>query len=143
MNYGFSGTREGMTAQQKTAFRELLLNRGKPDYFHHGGCVGADDEASAIVEELWGSAVLHAHLSTLINLRSKDAFIRSMVWTAQKPPLNRNRDIVDCSGLLIACPKTAAEKKLSDTWATIRYARKKKIGVIIITPDGYFLEDES
>ena len=43
---GFTGTRQGMTAEQKSALRNLL-DGGAGD-FHHGDCIGADSEAHGI-----------------------------------------------------------------------------------------------
>jgi len=53
-----------------------------------------------------------------------------------KPPLVRNRDIVDECDLLVACPGSDHEELRSGTWACIRYARKVKRKTIIIWPDG-------
>ena len=52
-----------------------------------------------------------------------------------KPYLERNKDIVDETGLLIATPK-GEEIVRSGTWSTIRYARKNHKKIIIIMPNG-------
>jgi len=50
--------------------------------------------------------------------------------------LARNHFIVAYSEELVAAPKSNKEELRSGTWATIRYARKRKRMVTIIYPDG-------
>jgi hypothetical protein len=50
-----------------------------------------------------------------------------------KDNLTRNRDIVDTASMLIAAPEGNAERLRSGTWATVRYARKAKKKVIILS----------
>jgi len=54
-----------------------------------------------------------------------------------RPPLVRNRDIVDATDMLIAAPATRKEVLRSGTWATIRYAKKMKKWIYIIYPSGH------
>lgn len=58
-----------------------------------------------------------------------------IVYSPQDP-LVRNRDIVSCSDIMIATPKTIHEERRSGTWATIRYARELKKKLYIIAPNG-------
>lgn len=133
---GFTGTREGMTAAQKEAFR-LLIESICPDEFHHGCCVGADDEATDIVEEVMGAATVRivGWPSTLVSLTSTAAKLRSSDIHEAEPPLDRNRKIVGSTGQMIACPKGPEERR-SGTWATVRYARKLGRPVTVIRPNG-------
>jgi hypothetical protein len=57
-----------------------------------------------------------------------------------KPYLERNRDIVDSTELLIACPKDMTESS-GGTWATVRYARKQKKPIVVVWPDGSVTEE--
>ena len=70
------------------------------------------------------------------------AFCKGDETRKQKDYLDRNHDIVDETELLIACPKEPEEITRSGTWATIRYARKKKKKLRIILPNGRMIGDE-
>ena len=129
---GFTGTQDGMTQQQKDKLKELLsIERLSHSNFHHGDCIGADEEACLIATELGFN--LHCHPP---NNPSKRAFVKSAVYAEEKPYLDRNRDIVDSCYKLYATPKDFKEELRSGTWATIRYARKNNKQVMIIYPDG-------
>jgi hypothetical protein len=52
------------------------------------------------------------------------------------PPLDRNKVMVDECPTLIGMPKGMQEELHSGTWATIRYARKRKREIIIVWPNG-------
>lgn len=42
MKIGFTGTRHGMTNQQKNQFFKIIINLNDLKEFHHGDCIGAD-----------------------------------------------------------------------------------------------------
>ena len=129
MKVGFTGTQKGMTWQQiKEVNREILLL--SPSEFHHGDCIGADEEAQKIAYRL--SCSIHIHPPII---STKRAFTSGNVLYMPKPYLERNHDIVNAVYVLIACPK-GKETLRSGTWATIRYAISKKIRTIIIYPNG-------
>lgn len=124
---GFTGTRKGMTPQQKDTLRTLLL---PTDRFHHGDCVGADAEAHEIAREV-GCSPIVVHPSYIDRWR---AHCKGDLVHEPKPPLTRNHIIVYLTDLLIAAPATKHESLRSGTWATIRYARKGKKGVVVLEP---------
>jgi hypothetical protein len=65
------------------------------------------------------------------------AYRKSEYIAEPKPYLERNRDIVMRSDVLVAIPKTDKEDLRSGTWATVRYAQyEQQIPVMIIRPDG-------
>jgi hypothetical protein len=128
MIIGFTGTRNGMTDEQKKNVGEALVSM-EPTEVHHGDCIGADAEFHDIC----------LTLKKIMNIRivihpPKDEKYRAFcegadeIW-AKREYLDRNHDIVDCSDILIGAPK-GEETLRSGTWATIRYARKKNMTII-------------
>lgn len=135
MIVGFTGTREGMTPQQRARFREVTVEL-KPQTFVHGGAVGADTDA-------------HKEMLAFIEERDVEIFPggadRELCWRIHAPgalvlrwtqPLTRNRAIVARATYLIACPHINTEELRSGTWMTVRTARKAGKPIIIIWPDG-------
>jgi hypothetical protein len=121
MTLGFTGTRKGMTAGQKTQLRDFfyaitLNGDDAAEYkheFHHGCAVGADTEAAAAARR--HKCIVFEHP---IDARG---------------PLERNRDIVAACDLLIAAPETDTEQLRSGTWATVRYARAAGKPVVMLS----------
>ena len=154
---GFTGTREDMTAAQRESFKAVILavHRGRDISFHHGACVGADEEAELLLSELSLTEPLSFFSLTRYpadvgaNLRAKGAlgaseFVASNTTVKpDKPPLERNKDIVNASDIMIACPKEPLEVLRSGTWATIRYARKIQRPLYLILPDGTVKEERT
>lgn len=138
---GFTGTREGMTTDQWYRVEWWLFRKfegGVVNEWHDGDCIGADTQAHGVVERLMQSAFKierHGHPCNLPG--DVRAFNEYDVHYDVKPPLVRNRDIVDAVDLMIAAPKEYDEVfRGSGTWATIRYARRNKKPLIIVWPDG-------
>jgi len=131
MKIGFSGTRKGMTSQQKQVMECLLSKLPKITFAHHGDCIGADAE--------FHQACLNIHIAIVIHPPSDNKNRANCIGFAEEMPpapyLERDRRIVDSTELLIATP-AGKEHLRSGTWTTIRYARKRKKPVIIIEPDG-------
>lgn len=132
---GFTGTRRGMTQLQKTFVAHLLFLK-QADIAHHGGCVGADTDFDDIC---WNSRP--SSIGTIIhpsNLRNQQGRWRIASYVhKEKPPLERNKDIVNESDFLIATPKEYEEVLRSGTWATIRCARKQQRPIYIVYPNGF------
>lgn len=130
IHIGFTGTRNGMTQKQKVKLSSLLFAVCSNDcVFHHGDCIGADQEAAEIAKNLGYSLVCHPPSNP-----KSQAFVVSNKTRSPKPYIKRNHDIVDECYQLIATPKSNQEELRSGTWATVRYARKTGIQVIIIYP---------
>lgn len=141
MHVGFTGTREGCTPSQGGALARWI--RDNPmTALHHGCCLGADTEAVSHVNYYQPGAEIVAHPSNLTALTSTAASLISGQVHDNRPPLDRNRDIVDACDLLLACPKGPEERR-SGTWATIRYARKQGKRILILWPDGTTTEEGS
>lgn len=128
MKIGFTGTQIGMTDAQKESFLKLITEL-KITEFHHGDCVGADEDAHNIVvqyfinlfvnEKIKGKIVIHPPKNS-----SKRAFCKAIEIREPKEYLKRNHDIVDETQALIGTPKEPTEQLRSGTWATIRYGKK-------------------
>jgi hypothetical protein len=133
---GFTGTQVGMTPAQRLVFATLLRELGVTE-LHHGDCIGADEQAHTIALADNISIIVHPPHNS-----SKRAFCRGAKDIhPTKPYLERNHDIVDETGALIATPKEKEEQLRSGTWATYRYATKQKKRTIIIYPDGTYVDN--
>jgi len=120
-----------MTKKQLKSFKELLIEM-KADLLVHGDCIGADDQAGNVAGSLGMS--VNKRPSTLSDDR---AFSKvGTVVAEERPPLDRNRDIVDDGDCLIACPRRMKEERRSGTWATVRYAAKIDTPLWLVWPDG-------
>lgn len=147
MKIGFTGTRDGMTEAQAEAFGDHFRRLGGTDFLH-GACVGADADAVMHVaamrmpgeEQVRPWCRTHAYPSDLKEMTSERAMELSDFKYKPKPPLDRNRDIVDACDVLMACPKGPEEQR-SGTWSTIRYARRLRKKIVICWPDGQVTEE--
>jgi len=138
----FTGTQRGMTQRQKDGLRTMLrihgARFGSSDFILlHGGCVGADDEADNIANDMRIDRWIFP--STIDAKRVDDLFFlnRKRSRCAIEPPeepLLRNRKMVEIGQIVIAAPSSADEVLRSGTWATVRYARKLHRQVMIFEP---------
>ncbi len=129
MDIGFTGTRDGMTWAQQAALDEMLQLEGLR--FHHGDCIGADAEAHELAWKYDKHIVIHPPTDDRLRARCVANSIRP-----ERPYHERNRNIVQESDLLIACPKQSTEQFQGGTWYTIHYAQGIGKIVRIIWPDG-------
>lgn len=144
--FGFTGTQQGMTDAQKSSFARLV-QRVPPDEFHHGDCIGADEQAHALVREYCPTTLVVIHPPTNQNKRAfcevddilHEEIGRKTPTTEWKYPFDyliRNQHIVNFATVLIATPGESKEQLRSGTWSTVRRGRKKGIPVFIILPSG-------
>jgi len=129
MILGFTGTRKGMTPEQKLRFLDLI-HALQPTEFHHGDCIGADVEAHDRVKVHLPKChiVIHPPINKIYR-----AFRTGYTSRIPRPYFERNRDIVDASDHVIAASGSRIPLIRGGTWYTIRYALKK---VTILWPDG-------
>lgn len=131
---GFTGTRAGMTPQQRRAVEILLVAYKKyrgAEFFAHGDCVGADAEAHKLAVRVGLKTA--GFPSTLEDQRAHC----ELDWVdTPRAPLVRNKRIVAKADVMIACPETADEVLRSGTWATIRHAQKTKTPLLLVLPEG-------
>lgn len=144
MIVGFTGTRDGMTWVQQGALDEYLQLEGAT--FHHGDCLGADEQADAIA---WRYGLQrHIHPPVDPKLRAYCHRIRELDngdrLYSEKPYLDRNRDIVDACDVLVAAPKerpfgldaVPGQWPKGGTWHTVRYAQRTRKPIVIVWANG-------
>ena len=131
LKLGFIGTRHGMTLRQEEELTRLVEAK-KVKEFHHGMCVGSDEQAHTIVVSQKPKIKIVGHPPTAVKsvatvacgeIMDPDSFSR------------RNKSIVDCTDYLVATPD-AKERAGSGTWKTVRYARKQGKRIYIIHKNG-------
>jgi hypothetical protein len=115
LKIGFTGTKNGMTFDQKNNFLvtlDELNDEHHLEEFHHGDCIGADEDAHQIVETYFPHVMIHIHPP---ENGYKRAFCKGGFSHQERPFLVRNRHIVDLTDVLIATPDGEAEHgQLSD-----------------------------
>lgn len=130
MILGFTGTQHGMRAAQWAALWQLLVPRSPGD-FHHGDCIGADEQAAKGARLAGFRIIGHPPIVQL-----KRAYFPADEMREPLPYLDRNKRIVAVSQEMIATPGEFAEVLRSGTWSTVRYARRVGKTVHVILPDG-------
>lgn len=134
MKIGMTGTREGGSDSQFVAVRQLIASL-RPDEFHHGCCLGADEEIGVLVYDSYPFMRVVGHPSDIKDMTSSAALAKCHEVRECRSPLMRNWYIVNEVDRLIAIP-VGPEKMRSGTWATVRYARKIGKPIYIIYQDG-------
>jgi Pyruvate/2-oxoacid:ferredoxin oxidoreductase gamma subunit len=137
---GFTGTRKGMTDEQKAAVANLL-SLLHPTEVHHGDCKGADADFNNLVRKKWLSGQFLARIVAHPGMNSKGlspsrAYCDVDVECMTFPYLSRDMDIVLVCDELIATPAEFKEQRRGGTWATIRMARRSGKPIRIVYPDG-------
>lgn len=140
MRIGFTGTRHGMSSYQKDLlYITLNYMEGPLEVFHHGDCVGADDEANVIARRLGIRTEAWPPADARLRAYSESDFIHPPY-----PYLTRNRLIVQHCDLLIAAPNfnlhngDAIPHIRSGTLYTIRHALEKGVLVTILPRESTF-----
>ena len=146
MTVGITGTRKGMTPpqlrscvgymawinQERGAANDVNYTSPPDDYYSltHGDCVGADAQAWAVAAGFnWDTTALPSIADPKWHANTPSTHIEQ-----RRPPLERNRLIVDRCHLLLAFPGDGPER--GGTWYTINYARANGRHLIIVWPDG-------
>jgi hypothetical protein len=133
---GMTGTRYGMNSLQKNALEALILKL-RPYQFHHGDCEGADFESHLIVDHV--RQYKCTGIAIIVHPPEDDkhrAYCVGELIRKPLPYLERNKNIVKETDLLIAAPKEDKEQKRGGTWHTVRQARALGKQVIILWPSG-------
>lgn len=134
MDLGFTGTQQGpMSREQSYTVIELIagFRRGRKLRFHHGCCIGWDDQAARFARLLGYRLIGHPPMNT--------EKMCSVVNDENFPPdgyISRDHHIVQVSRILIAAVKRNHEELRSGTWATVRYAAKIGRPGLVVWPNG-------
>jgi hypothetical protein len=149
---GFTGTRNGMSVAQKMLLGVILVDvladsikKGVDDnWFHHGDCVGADDEACEMARDMGFKIYRHPPIDR--------KYQRNYIKTNQHPNhgnfdatdpaysyQGRNHRIVIKSSMLIGAPLTDIET--GGTWQCLNLARRILKPIIIMHHDGTWTEE--
>lgn len=138
---GFTGTRRGMTPMQAAAVSGILLRistlcYNKPQ-FHHGACIGADEEAARIAKNAGFATIAHPGDDP----RFRTEFVSD--WTLEeKDNILRNKNIVKLVDSMIATPSGTDEiRRGSGTWQVIGYTRMLYKPLYFVTPLGEVLKE--
>ena len=150
MHIGFTGTETGMTKRQKEeltillgryaehvdpGLAGLLKNAGT---FHHGSCVGSDDQAGWIAHCMGFHVQLHP--PTQDRKRAYSYFDKLM---PEAPYMERNQAIVDVCDRMFGTPPGFNETLRGGTWATLRRAKRAGKPGTIILPNGALIAMEA
>lgn len=134
MKIGVTGTRSGMNDHQMISFIEFMqsvvdgINPSTVE-FHHGDCVGVDDQAAIVAKELGCKVICHPpEKDELRAFHQSDEFREPLSYFA------RNRKIVDETEMLIVVPYQNSHQTSGGTWYTHDYALKKGKPVFVIYP---------
>lgn len=119
-----------MSPAQSEIFANLLFVLA-PRRFHHGCCIGADEQAHDISKSIPG---LTCHLHRPVDQSQMAVGLVGVEWPPT-PYLKRNRSIVRSSALLVAAPHGCEELR-SGTWSTVRYARRLGRPVALVWASG-------
>jgi hypothetical protein len=143
LKLGFTGTQLGCSADQLVNLDYLLrrcFRAGQVVSVHHGDCIGADEQFHDLVRMIWPKVRIIGHPSSEAYVEKHANCKTDASWKG-RAPLARNKDIVNATDYLIACPKNSVELRRSGTWSTIRYARKLRRSVDLILPDGTIIHE--
>ena len=132
LHVGFSGTQQGTTDLQLAAVEPVIFGLA-PGWFHHGWCIGADEEVDPIARKHGFEIIGHPPINTSKMAKSLP---EPTIMCEPREYLPRNTDITIASSILIATPKGYKEEHFSGTWSTIRRARKHCQFIILIYPNG-------
>ena len=130
MKVGVTGTREGATDSQLKRIAEYLMSLGPDHELHHGDCRGVDVEVAAIARYLGWRIVCHPPKK-----KETQGFYGGDEVMEPQGYLQRDRNIVDETELLIVVPLQDEWQPKGGTWYTHDYAIKKGKPVKIFYPN--------
>lgn len=147
IHVGVTATRMGLSPAQLYTARRLMdeeAARHKRVVFHHGDCVGGDQQLDSYARHLDWYRVAHPGPKSGWSANCDSQERRGPV-----PYMLRNRDIVDESpDLVIAAPYEMEPQPRGGTWGTIAMARRalkagKLARLVVVGRDGSILDHDA
>jgi hypothetical protein len=147
---GFTGSRNGVTPQQRRQLELYVALFPQTIIVHHGDCVGADAAFDEICRNAGlqrtihpghnrdGAAPTRAFCGRFVNSRGQAPKTMAPLGFRE-----RDKIIATISDVVFACPD-GPERLYSGTWATVRDRRKNRVSRVlrIIFPDGTVREED-
>ena len=127
---GFTGARFGLTKPRLKELKGVLMKLYTKGYqvLHHGDAIGGDCIAHDLAILIGYKVVVHPPVSPKYRAFRRKS--RGVMILPEKEYLDRNRDIVNSSSIMIAMPRDPEKEELrSGTWACVRYARKQGVPI--------------
>lgn len=132
MKIGITGTREGANESQLQRIRVILSAFFQDESeFHHGDCSGVDVQVAQIAREIGYTIVCHPPVKD-----ETRGFFLGDIMHLPKGYLERDRNIVDSTEVLLVVPLQNEWQPKGGTWYTHDYAVKKKKPLVLIYPKG-------
>lgn len=141
MILGFTGPRVGMSERQSRWLRQIFKEM-KPDEFHHGACIGADEAAHwAAIDAGIPLIVIHPPVITrfMMSIGPYRAYPSKVKILPPNGYHARDKDIVHACDRLISTPAGEPTER-SGTWWTINYALSQRRPVTLCYPSGEIQE---
>lgn len=129
---GITGSLEGLTGPQLRWAKQFIQDN-VVRVLHHGNCIGGDEDVATLFYKGQDTYII-AHPGHISTMQSKISF--NDLVLPEKHTLARNRLIVNSSDLLLGFPKIDDEDDNSGSWYTIRWAKRHRTPVIVISPTG-------
>ncbi len=127
---GITGTRYGGTEYQLLSCAKFLSEEFVPGAkFHHGDCVGIDQQVARIARKIGYTIVCHPPIK-----EEHRAFEPADIMLPAENHFARNRSIVMAVDELLVCPVTMEWQPRGGTWYTHDYALKTGRPVNLILP---------
>jgi hypothetical protein len=127
-------SRFDITRKQLDGFRELLpiFNKEKNPFI-----IGGDDADYDVYLSLLGQGFEVEVFPHAGNMDDVSKFNGAKITSGSLPLRDRNKKMIDESGIVIGIPQIFNEYEDSPAWKTIRYAIQNDKDVYVISPNGY------
>jgi hypothetical protein len=129
MKIGVTGTREGANEQQLLEVIKFMESLGSGHELHHGDCKGVDIQVAAVAKVLGWRIVCHPPKTT-----EQQGYFGGDEMREPLGYLQRDRNIVDETEILIVVPLQNEWQPKGGTWYTHDYAKKKNKPVTVFYP---------